>query len=295
MDLPTSKLRFFSLGIVTKDKAVNSDDILVTAIEDNPQLEGYVQETKKQLQVTAPDAKGIERAATVTAKATIPAKWLPFAVSNRITAPDVYEGETVMILQFADEAEYYWVTLMREPKLRRLENVIYGFSNVIKEAFGKAFDKASSYWFQVSTRDKIVKLYTAKNDGEPTAYDIEINTRTATITIKDDFGNIAKLDSQKGIMRFKSNKAHIIDVPKTYITKDLLVGGSIYASGGIAAKGGMYSPGGMSMGGDLQVMGRATVNGAITTATPITAPTVNTGSGSTSVKPVDINTTPPNV
>lgn len=235
MTLPISKLRFYSLGTVTKDKAPGSVEVIVSPTEQLPQLNAKIRSFKKEHNITAPDVNDVSRKVKVKGGGELVAKWLPLGVSNRITAPDVCAGETVILLQFADVPEYYWTTLFREPALRKVESVLYAISNIAKGIYDKAFNKATSYWMYWSTSDKIIQLHTAKNDGELAEYDIIIDTKKGYVHIKDDMGNELKLDSANGRVGFKSTKDILLNTRKVYVTNDLVVGGNILANG-ISAK-----------------------------------------------------------
>ncbi len=200
----TSKFVFYSLGIVTEDKARGSDTIKVSPIEEFNFTDGLLSAATVKQNVSLPDAKGTMTSSNVTSTVVITADWIPFGESNRMTAPDVIKNETVMIFRYADTDEYHWTTIFREPGIRRQETVTYMFGN-IKDPL-KAFDKESSYWFEVSTHDKYVHLHTAKNDGEPFAYDIILDTKNGTVELTDDIQNFIKLDSKESDITVETNK-----------------------------------------------------------------------------------------
>jgi hypothetical protein len=192
-----SKLKLYSLGIVTKDKEEFSDLIQVSPIESLRTSNDTLSDNTKKYKIDASNAKGTKVKDNIIGGDTITAKWIPFSNSNRITAPDVYKSETVILFKFADSTdEFYWTTIFREPKLRRLEDVMYAFSD-LKDGL-KPFDKNSSYYLQVSTKNKFIKLHTSKSDGEPYAYDLLLDTRTGLLSIDDNVGNNIKLNSKQG-------------------------------------------------------------------------------------------------
>lgn len=188
-----SKLKLYSLGIVLEAKERNSDVIKVMPIEELPQTNGMLSESSKKYDVSMPNSQGVKSKDKLESDSGIIAKWI-LGGGNRITAPDVQPSETVLIYRFADTDEYYWSLVFREPKLRKLETVNYSFSNLPSGM--SEFDKDTSYWFEVSTHDKHVKLHTSKNDGEVYSYDIEINAADGNLIIKDDAGNNITLDSK---------------------------------------------------------------------------------------------------
>lgn len=200
-----SKLKFHSLGIVAKDKPRNTDTIDVFLVEQFPHTNGPVNESKNKLNANTSNLKGVKTMSQVEGKATSKATWFPFGHSNRMSSPDVIENETVAVFKYADTGLFYWTTMFREPKIRRLETVMYAFGNL--QAKLVPFDKNSSYWFQVSTHDKHIHLHTADSDGEPYKYDIYLDTAYGSLEIKDDVGNYIKLDSPRNNVHVETNES----------------------------------------------------------------------------------------
>lgn len=207
-----SRFHFFSTGIVAVDKKPSTKEIEVFPMETSPMSDGEVTDNVETLTAKGQNASGESFQDEVKATATILATWLPFGDTNRMTAPDVRRGEYVAIYRFGDADEYYWVTLLQDNKLRRLETVIYAFSNMRDE--NKPFDADSSYWFEVSTMAKHITIHTAKNDGEPFAYDIQLNTKDGCFTIKDDDGQVFYVDSQERQLRMQNRDGSWIEINK---------------------------------------------------------------------------------
>jgi hypothetical protein len=190
-----SKLKFYSLGIVVETKPDATDIIKVVPIEEFSYVDGKLIDFKEEFKADYKDMVGTLKKATAESSIVVDANWIPFGHSNRLSSPDVVVNETVMIFTYADTDKYYWTTIYREPKLRRLERVLYGFSNLATGIAKKAFDKLSSYWVEVSTKDKHIWLKTTKSDGEPFEYDVKIDTSKGYVEVKDDIGNYYILDS----------------------------------------------------------------------------------------------------
>lgn len=189
-----SKLKPYSLGIVVEHKPKGSSLILVSPVETlNAQPEGNMRDSSKKFEGTVTDSTGTAFKTEQTSTNHIRAKWLPLGTSNRTTPPDVRAGETVLIYKFANVEEYFWEDAMTEPELRRLEDVLYSYSNL---SGGSApHDLSSSYWVRVNTKDKYIHLHTTSSDGEPFEYDIKIDTAVGNVSINDNVGNVFKLDS----------------------------------------------------------------------------------------------------
>jgi hypothetical protein len=202
---PTSGFKPYSLGIVVETKPRGTDYILVSPIEElNIQPQGSIKEYKKDFKGDQQDLESTSFKTEHESKNYIRAKWMPHSESNRTSAPDVVANETVMLYKFGDVDEYYWHDVMREPELRRLEDVLYSYSN--QKAGQVPFDKETSYWIRYNTKDKYIHLHTSKNDGEPFIYDIKIDTKAGNIEIKDDVGNFIKFDSAADTLTGNFNK-----------------------------------------------------------------------------------------
>lgn len=217
----TSKFQFFSLGIVLKDKERESDIIEVTPIEEFPLLEGKIKDIEIKYETAYKDHMEIEHPSELKGDYKIIATWRPLCQSNRMTAPDVIENETVIIFRYADDDSYYWSTLLKEPMVRRLETVRYMFGN-LKERLVE-WDKSSAYWFEVSTHDKHVWLKTVKSDGEPYEYDVKINTAAGTIDVHDDIGNHIHFNSGRGALICTFNELIELNAPRIVMNAKTIV------------------------------------------------------------------------
>lgn len=99
-----------------------------------------------------------------------------------MSSPDVIENETVAVFKYADTGLFYWTTMFREPKIRRLETVMYAFGNL--QAKLVPFDKTRHIGSRLVPNDKHIHLHTADSDGEPYKYDIYLDTAYGSLEIK---------------------------------------------------------------------------------------------------------------
>lgn len=245
----SSELKLYSLGVVSEDKKTGSDFIKVAPMEKIPFFNGEISQQGEKYNVEAPDAGGVNRKSSVTSEATIVAKWTCLGGSNRVSAPDVCAGETVVLLTFADTNDYYWTTIFREPKLRKLEKVLYAFSN--EPSGQKEFNKDTSYWFEIDTLTKAITLHTSKNNGEPFSYDIKLDTRNGNFSIKDNVGNSVGLDSKNSQITVESlekisvkNKGgdsiNISSGNVTVKSSSISIEGNLTVKGNISASGSVH-------------------------------------------------------
>lgn len=229
----TSKLVPYSLGIVIEDKALDSDLIKVFPVEELPFVDGKVADHKPKYDVSLPDAGSVARKTELEGDAALIARWLPYGHSNRITSPDVVKNETVLLFRYADTDKYYWTTIFREPKIRRLETVCYMFGDLKTPL--KAWDKSSSYWMEVSTHKKKVQLHTSRSDGEAFSYDVIIDAKAGSMSIQDDAGNRIKMNSGNGQVSIDATANVVINAPKIFLNGDVLISGGTSMSGGGSA------------------------------------------------------------
>lgn len=193
-----SKLVHYGIGIVVEDKPRKGDIIKVTNIEEFPYTDGKLTDNKEELKHELPDKKGVPRKSSATRDMIIEATWLGGYDSNRMTAPDVVKNETVDIYRYADTQEYYWRKRGREPGIRRLETVCYMYGNLQEPL--KEWDKRSSYWHEVCTRDKHIITQTSKSDGETFSYCDKIAAKAGKCFSGDDIGNYRRIGSEDRVV-----------------------------------------------------------------------------------------------
>jgi len=206
-----SKLSLFSLGIVVNDKPDDSDFIDVYPVEHLPFADGKVSEFKEEMENNLPDKTGLVNPEKIEQSIVMRAKWIPFGHSNRMTSPDVIKNETVILFKYADTDDYYWSTIFREPGIRRQETVTYMYGNLKTPLV--TWNKSSSYWFEVSTKNKNVTLKTTKSDGEPFEYTVNIDTKKGSLSALDDKGQGFILNSSEGVITIKANNKITLDAP----------------------------------------------------------------------------------
>ena len=213
--MEVSQLKFYSVGVVAANKPLTSMEIEVTPMEDLPFVDGEITDKASKYKASATDKEGKAYSTEIDTTVSVKAKWLPLGQSNRMTSPDVRRGEVVMLYRFADTDKFYWTSLQNDTKLRKLETVIYAFSATVTEDEKGGAD--NMYWLEVSTHHKLIHFHTSKANGEPFAYDIQINTKDGCIVIKDDVGNLISFDSKEHRIEIINQDGSFVDVNKTKI------------------------------------------------------------------------------
>lgn len=211
-----SKLHFYSVGEVAKNKELDSDLIEVAALEDNSYMEGELTDQIEKVEGEGKDAEGNSFNTTVETTNTIKAKWLSFTDTNRMTSPDVRRGEKVVIWRFGDTDQFWWCTEQQDRKLRRLETVIWGFSNCSKE--NEESNHSNMYWLEISTHRKNIRFHTSKNDGEPFAWDIQLDTKKGVFVIDDNDGGYFFYDAKNRHFRFENKDKSFLEINKKNAT-----------------------------------------------------------------------------
>ncbi len=210
-----SQMHFYSVGIVAANKPIDSKDIEVVPVEQTPNLSGELSDNL-EIKNTTVTSGGNTSEVNVKSTASIKATWLPLGQTSRKTPPDVRRGERVQLLRFGDADKYYWIDFEQSKKLRRLETVVFALSNNSKENVEDTAD--STYYLEWSTHRKIFHLHTSKNDGEPFAYDIQLNAKDGKLIITDDASNTLSLDSRERSWRMQNTDGSFLDMTKAVIT-----------------------------------------------------------------------------
>jgi len=211
-----SKMRFYSIGIVAVNKPLSSKDIEVTPKEELVFIDGDISDQRSDYKSKGTDAAGAAYETTIKSTSSVKATWLSLAGSNRVTAPDVRRGELVMLYQFGNAKQLYWTTLKEDIKLRKLETVIYAYSDTKDEAKDGKSD--TTYYFEISTHKKTITLHTCKEDKEPYMYDIQLNTKEGLLTINDDIGNHIYLNSKDRRIELMNTDNSFVNIEKKNIT-----------------------------------------------------------------------------
>lgn len=191
-----SKWHFHSYARVAENSEFGNKVISVLPLEMFPFYDGMLEEKKSTEEHKGVDAAGKPYVVKVKTKNTISATWWNFSGTHRDTAPNVRRGERVAIFRYADEDRYRWFSVGEDDGLRRLEDVLWLFSDTLNEKVTK-LTEANSYGVRMSTKNNVVYIKTVKENGEPYAYEISIETKSGSVNIKDDDGNEFHLVSAK--------------------------------------------------------------------------------------------------
>ena len=203
-----SGFNFYCYGEVSVDKPEDTNIIEVFPKDIMYNLNGEIDNRQESVVINRTSADGKVKTDKISAKNVIAARWLALGGSNRVSAPDVRKGETVLVFRYGTNDDYYWDPITTETTKRGKETVTYLFKNTDSQ---DQVNENNSYFLTYSTRHKFVHLHTSKNDGEPVSYDLKIDTKKGIVNFQDSRGNIIELKSTEDYLRIKTNKKIDID------------------------------------------------------------------------------------
>lgn len=211
-----SKFNIYSIGYAAENKLLSSKALEVFPVEVLPYVDGEVIHEPIEIEDSGTDYYGEKYSIKIKTSMSISCTWLPHG-TNRQTAPDVRRGERVIIYRYADTDKYYWGTMGLDDHLRRLETVVYAWSNV-REGTVEALTPDNSYYVEVSTHNKHITIQTNKSDNEPFAFTIQVDTKEGNLVFSDDDGNFIQMDSKERRVELqnKDGSEFIIDKRKGY-------------------------------------------------------------------------------
>jgi len=202
-----SRLHIYSLGYVTEDIEEDSPYLKVVPIEQISDKSGVLGKTDTE-RVNTKDING-NNISVVTAKTEVlTAKWLNMNDPNRLYAPNIHKGETVLIWKYSGD-RYFWTPIYNEVDLRLREKATHIYSN--KDEIKTESKLAQVYYWTIDTINKYLRLHTGDEDGEATTYDMEINTKDGLFIIVDGLGNEIQLESNDGKLTITTNVDVIVN------------------------------------------------------------------------------------
>lgn len=219
-----SGFHFYCYGVVAADKPEDTNIIEAFPKDLMYNLSGEVNNKQESVIINRESTDGKVKTDKISATSTIPARWLALGGSNRVSAPDVRKGETVLIFRYGTNDDYYWEPITTELSKRGKETVTYLFKN----SDGQdpiAPDGSNAYYLTYSTRHKFVHLHTSNNDGEAVAFDIKLDTKNGTINISDSRANSITLNSPEDKLNVKTNNEFNLETASkvNVLTKDCTV------------------------------------------------------------------------
>lgn len=215
-----SKFRLLSVGFAAENKPMGTWKLMVTMKESSTTLDGGVDTSGVVQPIQGIDASGNVYADSLPTAKVIEAEWHGIGESNRRTAPDVREGEEVMIYTYGDSGQHYWTSrnaAKNGSDLRTLETVLWAFA--AEDATDRPLTGDNTYYLELSTHKKLVTFSTSDKNGEVTRYTVQFDPGQGVFLIKDDHDQEFMFQSVEGVIRMINSGDVMVELTK----KDLNV------------------------------------------------------------------------
>lgn len=206
-DFQASKWLMYK-GTATEDKGKDSVTINVYSPELTPAATGRLATATSDESITLQDEDGVSSTSTATVANHITAIW--WGASNRAYPPDVVKGEEVIIRQYANSNVYYWESIGRNDSLRTTETDRWRIADSTTRI--KEMTDDNSYFIEMTSDKKNIRIHTAKGNGEAFTYDIYIDAENNRIYIGDDVGNNMLLESEVPRVKLANKDGSFVDL-----------------------------------------------------------------------------------
>lgn len=224
-----SVLKMYSFGRAASNLQKGQRELECVPIEQMSHLDGEVTDNIQTAASAGNDKLGNEYNVEVETGSSVRAKWLS-RNANKPYPGLVRRGEEVLLWKAGDTDQFYWEETGLSGDKRRLDVIVVAISNTRDEK-ADALTPANSYFFEFNTVDKIAALVTNKSDGEPYAYNLQLNTKEGILVLTDDAENSFQLDSDEQLLELRNGAGSFVQVVKqdincfsaskiTMVTKD---------------------------------------------------------------------------
>ncbi len=220
-DNDVSMFRCVSVGVAVENKKQRTAEgkinyeLKVNDHERKVFTDGPLVDKVDPLEYETQDDGGTALAGTAFVAQSIIATWLPD--SNRVTPPDIQRGEMVSLWQMGSSDKYYWRSLAKDEKLRRLETVVIGISaNPDSDADGRSPE--NMYFIELSSHAKTITLSTSQRNGEFCTYDFQFDLGNGRVVLQDNKGNSALFDSKNIHMKLLNQLGTFFELNKQNIS-----------------------------------------------------------------------------
>lgn len=211
-------------GVAVEDRASQSRQLKVFLREMTPFGGGDIADKTKNESFSTVDEKGNKTPGKVSTTNCIVADYFGMS-SNSAFPPDIVSGEQVLVLQYADEDKYYWMSAGRDDNLRKGELARWSVSNDM--AASKELAESNTYFMELDTKlAKRIRLHTSKSNGEAFGYDIIIDAANSNINITDDAGNSIVIMSEQSVIQMKNSAGSALCLNKDMV--QMLATGTVY-------------------------------------------------------------------
>lgn len=256
-------------GIAVEDKQLQSRELKIHLRELTPFVSGKLKDTTRDEKYTVKSEDGTDVSGKVNTSNCVTADYFGMD-TNSTFPPDIVKGEQVLVLRYADEDKYYWLSTGRDDNLRKTEIVRWSASNDTSD--NKKLTEANTYFAEIDTKlAKRIRLHTSKSNGEDFGYDLIIDAANNFFTIHDDTGNRIDLQSKEKRIKLTTTAGTTVNLDDRDITMlapgDITIrcGGELtFAAPSIKRQGPVEGVGDITNKGDFTFNGTGTSSGTIT-------------------------------
>lgn len=202
----------FGIGIVMQDKDTDTDEVMIHCPALFPTADGEAKGSVNKMESQIKTPTGDTIASSGLSSNGIMMKWLPFN-TNRITSPDVRKGSTVAVYKFKGSSKYRWMYFGMDGTLR-LETVIMAYSASPNVNEDSPLTPDNYYIFTISSHQGKIALQTGQGNGEPTRFDITLNTKEGRFNLLDGEENLFALNSMQHAWRLSNQEKTIFGIDK---------------------------------------------------------------------------------
>lgn len=199
------------IGKVAKATEAKIPDVDIVLLSRVPEFSGDVTEEKTESYEI--NLGGMTKTVEHKISYTVKAKWVAIGNPHRVTSPDFYGGETVLVFYHKQTNKYYFTSLFSDIDLRRTELMELHWSarNKDEEPSGDGTDvRSNSYRFIVDTENKQVSFTTSDANEEITTFKFLLDLLLGQFLIGNgyqDFINMIVEDKEDP--ENKPNRLHI--------------------------------------------------------------------------------------
>lgn len=189
----SSLFKRVSLGIAAETIKPGTRQLEVIPIESNGFLNGELVEGDVDLTASGSDHSGLEYQSKVITSNSVSAVWYPGS-SNSLTPPTITKGEQVGLYKYGDSDQYYWTPEGQSDHLRPTDT--FGARVSAKGTKDEdELDESNSYFMEMSSDSKRIRLKTSMKNGEKAAFDAFFNLEEGWFEVTDQKGTYIQLNS----------------------------------------------------------------------------------------------------
>lgn len=247
----TSVFRAYGKGIAAENLDFTSHSLEIALTELYATSHGEMTSKYEEAEITGEDSAGTAYAGKVKTTRTITAKWLSNN-GNRITAPSIRRGESVVVWATADHDEFRWTETGDESHHRNSEVVVFGF-RASKDYAKKPSLKEDMYVLEVNTERGFVSFNTSAARGEHTTTALYFDLLSGIFSYTDGKSNRILVDAVNSLLTLRNrNGADLgiignnawIKAPTQVVVKapSIYHDGNVYCSGPVRAADFIKSP-----------------------------------------------------